>query len=70
VRDNIVFALWELEPKLFDIIEWIYAKNQEYVNSALTLALTRRIKLTSKEPKIPRPIQNILKKYDPIKNIS
>ena len=66
VKDNSVFALWEPEPELFDIMEWVYAEDIEYTNPALTLALTGRIELTPKVPKIPKPIQNLLKKYDDI----
>ncbi len=56
VRDNTVFALWEPKSELFDITEWVYVKDQEYVNPALILVLTRRIELTSKELKILKPI--------------
>ncbi len=66
VKDNSVFALWEPEPELFDITEWVYAEDLEYTNSALTLALTGRTELTLKVPKIPKPIQNLLKEYDDI----
>jgi len=66
VKDNSVFTLWEPEPELFDITEWVYAEDPEYTNPALTLALTGRTELTPKVSKIPKPIQNLLKEYDDI----
>ncbi len=66
VRDNIMFTLWESELEPVDIIEWVYAKDQEYINSALTLALIRRIELIPKEPKISKPIWNLFEEYDNI----
>ena len=56
VRDNTVFALWESEPKSCDIMEWVYTEDQEYINLTLILALTGRIKLILKKPKVPKLI--------------
>ncbi len=44
----------------------MYVEDQEYINPALTLALTRRIELIPKKPKIPRLIQNLLREYNDI----
>ncbi len=66
VKDNLVFALWESELEALDITEWVYVKEQEYVNPTLTLALIGRIESTSKQPKILKPIQKLLKEYDDI----
>src|SRR6266498_4500089 len=66
VKDNSIFTLWEPEPELFDITEWVYAKDLEYTNPALMLALIERTELIPKVSKTPKPIQNLLKEYDDI----